>query len=285
MRVIQANRIDLKSNTELNEYWLQDAICDLPSILGLGALTLKDKERVQKYGRLDILLQNNDTRYCVEVMVGKLDPDHLFRGIEYTQHEQSLYGNHYQHVCVLIAEDVTNRFYNILNLVSMPIIVLQVAAFENQGGVSLQFTKVFDSTHQLELIEEQAEQEYFKPSLESWQGCDYRSTAVAHVETIEALVKGFDQSTVARFTKSYIRFGANYIFLIPRKGAAIVEIKLPDKEYDHLVTKAGFELMPYREATKQIKFKINDLNDTTGLSNIIQAYFEHQVQTCDSDID
>ncbi len=47
MDVIKPARIDLRSDPVLNEKWVQDIIADDPSILGLGDLVLKDRERKQ----------------------------------------------------------------------------------------------------------------------------------------------------------------------------------------------------------------------------------------------
>ena len=49
----------LKAHPVLGEKWVQDRIAEDPSILGLGDLVLKDKERIHpKAGRLDLLLQD-----------------------------------------------------------------------------------------------------------------------------------------------------------------------------------------------------------------------------------
>jgi hypothetical protein len=48
--------LSLKRHPEFNEKWVQDRIADDPSILGLGDLVLRDKERMQpRAGRLDLL--------------------------------------------------------------------------------------------------------------------------------------------------------------------------------------------------------------------------------------
>jgi hypothetical protein len=59
MNFTKAERISLKRHDTLNENWVQSLIAADPSILGLGELVLRDRERVQpKAGRLDLLLQN-----------------------------------------------------------------------------------------------------------------------------------------------------------------------------------------------------------------------------------
>ncbi len=50
---VKYEKISLLSHPELNEKWIQDLIAEDPSILGLGDLILKDKERLQpRAGRL-----------------------------------------------------------------------------------------------------------------------------------------------------------------------------------------------------------------------------------------
>ena len=76
LKYTQFEKISLKNNPSLNESWIQKIIADNPSILGLGDLVLRDKERIQpKAGRLDLLLQeaNSDQRYEVEVQLGSVD--------------------------------------------------------------------------------------------------------------------------------------------------------------------------------------------------------------------
>src|SRR5262249_27118619 len=75
MNFTRAERISLKLHPELNEKWVQKLIADDPSILGLGDLVLRDKERMQpRAGRLDLLLEDPDPdterRYEVEIQLG-----------------------------------------------------------------------------------------------------------------------------------------------------------------------------------------------------------------------
>lgn len=66
---VKAERLLLKTHPELSEKWVQERIAQDPSLLGLGELVLKDKERIQpRAGRLDLLLQDIEAarRYEVE---------------------------------------------------------------------------------------------------------------------------------------------------------------------------------------------------------------------------
>lgn len=48
--MIRLQSISVKRTEGLNEKWVQDQIAEDPTILGLGDLMLKDKERLQPAG-------------------------------------------------------------------------------------------------------------------------------------------------------------------------------------------------------------------------------------------
>jgi len=80
MKFVQHERLSLQNHPEFNEKWVQDQIAEDPSILGLGDLILKDKERLQpRAGRLDLLLQDQETdrRFEVELQLGRTDESHI----------------------------------------------------------------------------------------------------------------------------------------------------------------------------------------------------------------
>ena len=130
MEVVKFEKVSLKNHSELNEHWVQNLIAEDPSILGLGDLILRDKERIQpRAGRLDLLLQDADSnrRYEVEVQLGALDESHIIRTIEYWDIERKRYPQ-YEHTAVIIAEDITSRFLNIISLFNgmIPLVAIQM---------------------------------------------------------------------------------------------------------------------------------------------------------------
>ena len=119
-----------------------------PGILGLGDLVLRDKERIQpRAGRLDLLLQDVEAkrRYEVEIQLGATDEGHIIRTIEYWDIERRRYPA-YDHIAVLVAEQVTARFLNVIALFagSIPIIAIQLNALRVSNQVVLDFVKVLD---------------------------------------------------------------------------------------------------------------------------------------------
>lgn len=143
-------KLSLKGHSEFNEAWLHQRICEAPEILGLGDVRVIDRERIQSAGgRLDILLfdEENNRRYEVEVMLGATDPSHIVRTIEYWDIERRRYPG-YEHVAVLIVEDVTTRFLNVLSLMSgsIPLIAIQLDALKMNQTILLNFVQVLDQT-------------------------------------------------------------------------------------------------------------------------------------------
>ena len=56
MEFTKIEYVSLKNHPELNEKWVQDRIAEDPSIVGLGDVILRDRERIQpRAGRLDFV--------------------------------------------------------------------------------------------------------------------------------------------------------------------------------------------------------------------------------------
>src|SRR5436305_8953743 len=94
LNYVKPEQLSLRSHPTLSERWVQERIAEDPSILGLGDVILKDKERIQSgAGRLDLLLQEADgnRRYEIEVQLGKTDEPHIIRTIEYWDIERKRY--------------------------------------------------------------------------------------------------------------------------------------------------------------------------------------------------
>lgn len=149
LKLVRPTRLWLKQHPELTEQWLQDQIAADPSILGLGDLLLLDRERRQeRAGRLDLLLTDTDltTRYEVELMLGATDESHIIRCIEYWDIERRRYPG-YDHVAVLVAEDITTRFLNLLSLFAgtLPLMAIQLNALRvGSDQLVLDFVRVLD---------------------------------------------------------------------------------------------------------------------------------------------
>ncbi|MCU0857406.1 MAG: hypothetical protein MUC65_03265 [Pontiellaceae bacterium] len=123
MKHVKLQTVSLKNHAILNERWLQDVVASDPSILGIGDVVLKDRERIHpRAGRLDLLLQDADGhgRYEVEIQLGATDESHVIRTIEYWDIERRKYPQ-YDHTAVIVAEDITSPQKNAIRLeISLP---------------------------------------------------------------------------------------------------------------------------------------------------------------------
>jgi hypothetical protein len=133
----------------VTESWLEREIEKNPAMLKLGDVTVIDRQRRQeKAGRLDLLLEDDsgEERYELELMLGTTDESHLIRTVEYWDIERRKWPG-YEHCAVLIAEDVTARFLNVISLFSgtVPFVVIQVNGLLVDGKLVLNFMKVLDS--------------------------------------------------------------------------------------------------------------------------------------------
>lgn len=148
LQLNRAELLSLKSHPQFTEKWLQDCICEDPSILGLGDVDVVAVEKsLPRAGRLDLLLHDEqlNRRYEVELMLGKTDPNHIIRCIEYWDVERRRYPA-YDHVAVLVAEDITSRFLNVMALLAgtIPLIAIRLSALRVNDQIVLHFTHVLD---------------------------------------------------------------------------------------------------------------------------------------------
>jgi hypothetical protein len=144
---VRTERTTLR-NLGVDERWLQERIAEDPSILGLGDLTVLRREKKQiTGGRIDFLLSDpeEDIRFEVEVMLGRLDESHIIRSIEYWDVERTKNPDS-EHRAVIVAENITNRFFNVIALLNraVPLIAIQMTAVKFEDRFALTFTKVLD---------------------------------------------------------------------------------------------------------------------------------------------
>src|SRR5436190_6515680 len=132
----------------LDERWLQERILEDPTLLGLGDVCVVQRERKQSPGgRIDFLMSDPETNtmYEVEVMLGRVDETRIIRSIEYWDAERSRWPTR-EHRAVIVAEEITNRFFNVIALFNraIPMIAVQLSAFRVDDGFTIHFTKVLD---------------------------------------------------------------------------------------------------------------------------------------------
>ena len=208
-----------------DERWLQDRIADDPSILGLGDVYVYKRELKQRAGgRVDFVLEDrrDDTRYVVEIMLGENDPSHIVRTIEYWDLEARRYPSR-RHCAVLVAEGITNRFFNVVWLLNrwIPIIAIQAEALRlDDGRVGLHFVRVLD----LQPTDLDEERDESGPAKEKRALVQNVSAASLHlVDEFLALLrsKGITFDRRDRSDGIALSSGRNVVRLVPLSAAAM----------------------------------------------------------------
>ena len=287
MEFTRSERISLKLHPEINEKWVQELIASDPSILGLGELVVRDKERIQpRAGRLDLLLQDIETkrRYEVEIQLGPTDEAHIIRTIEYWDIERKRYPQ-YEHCAVLIAEDITSRFLNVVALFngSIPLIALQIHALKVGNHTTLVFTKVMDELSR-GVVDEDEDAEAAPTDRAYWEKRGTKAT-VQLADELLAIAREIDPSLELKYNKYYIGLSKggqafNFLAFRPRKSTINVEVKLPRAdEIDARIDQAGIETLEYstRWGAYRVSLHKNDIAKNRDLlKELMQMAYQNR---------
>lgn len=240
LKYVQFEPLELtkREYPEYDERWVQSLIAADPSILGLGKqLVLRDKERAQpKAGRLDLLLQDRETdrRFEVEVQLGDTDPSHIIRTIEYWDIERRRYPQ-YDHTAVIVAENITARFLNVISLFNgfIPLVAIQMKAMKCGDTISLVFTTVLN---QMILGREEDEEEVEGVTRQDWEGWATPET-VALTDQLLELIHTFAPAVRLNYTTAYVGLAQdgrpnNFLVFVPQKKTVSMEVFYLDQSDD-----------------------------------------------------
>lgn len=272
MKYVPSRVINLKKSPDHNEKWVQEVIATNPEILGLGEITLRETERRQlNGGRLDLMFDDESSkiRYTVELQLGATDEAHIIRAIEYWDNERSR-NPHIDHIAVIVAEDITTRFLNVISLFnkSIPLIAIQLSAIQVGEDVTINCVKVLD--------------------LSTTMGWEDDNTAAVATDRAYWLKKATPQTvTLAdkllgivhdvtgnttlelNYNKHYIGLASggvanNFISMKPRKQNVMLQLKLPRTDEVTDIIEQSLELISYdnRWGLYQVRVTQNDLNDS-----------------------
>ena len=283
LKYTKGEKISLK--THFNEKWLQDRIQDDPMILGLGELDVIQRERKQSSGgRIDFLFLNSETEimYETEIQLGATDESHIIRTIEYWDIERRRFPSK-DHRAVIVAEEITNRFFNVIALMnrSIPIIAIQLNAIKIDDKIFLNFTKVLDIYETPEDEENLGGEVVDRPY---WEKKSNPKSILIMDEMIGISKLNYPNIRIT-YNKHHVAVGTsrlNFMWFHPRKSPnnCHFEIKLDKNlvtetktEFDEL----GISYSQRNEHTLSISIQDEELKKhkekiTSIINNSIQAY-------------
>jgi hypothetical protein len=274
MALFKLEAVSLKNHDTLTEKWVQQQLAEDPTLLGLGDLVLKDKERTQPHaGRLDLLLQDPDTlkRYEVEIQLGATDESHIIRTIEYWDIERKRYPQ-YEHAAVIVAEDITGRFLNVIQLFNgtIPLIALKMTAFKVGDQIALTFVKVLDEMSYGfdDPPPEPTDRAY-------WVSRASEASVTLATTKLFDLVKAVEPKASPNYTKFYIGVKVNespknFVTFRPQRGDKVVmNIRLDESENTkNQIEEADIETLPY-DGNYRLKIKSPIDDKQRGVLNIL----------------
>lgn len=248
--MIKLDFLPIGDLSSIDEASIHEFIKDDPSILGLGDVFVRDHERRQSAaGRLDLLLEDDEgtRRYEVEIQLGATDPDHIIRTIEYWDLERRRHPR-YDHIAVIVAEEITSRFFNVIQLFNrhIPLIAIQMKAVKipnqpnDQNEIGIIFTKVLDIS---KFDFDENEMSYKPFNIDNWTEDNRASKeTISMVNELIKLCHPFAPTAEPRYRKDYIGItvngkACNFTTFKPKSHQTIIEIKLPRSEE----TEAEFE--------------------------------------------
>ncbi len=245
--------ISLKDHPNLDERWLHLRLLDDPSLLGLGDLQVIESERRQPSGgRLDLLLRNPDNlaRYEVEIQLGPTDETHLVRTIEYWDVERRRYPQ-YEHTAVIVAEDITSRFLNVISLFNgfIPLIAIQLRGVEVNGAFTLVATRVLNATTLGTIEEDQGEGGGSDRAF--WVGKSSEAT-LSLVDGLLDMIRKVVPGIEPKYNKYYVGLAMpgssakNFVSFVPRKAHLIVQFRIKhNDELTSRLSETNLNILPY----------------------------------------
>jgi len=274
MKYAKPQRIILKGHPEFNERWVQQRIAEDPSLLGLGDLVLKDKERIQPHaGRLDLLCQDAEAskRYEIEVQLGKTDEAHIIRTIEYWDDERRRYPQ-YEHTAVIVAEDMTVRFLRVISLFNgvIPLVAVQMQALQLNDQISLVFTTVL-SEIRLGLVDE--DEEVAEVTDRAYWESRANKKTMEITDSLVGILSELDPGLAPKYNKFYIGLAKNdqpnnFVIFRPQKDWVRLEPRLDrSDEIQGKLEAAGLDVMDYdtRWGRYRIRLTPKDFQSGTTL--------------------
>lgn len=277
----------MKKHSDFDEKWVQELVASDPTILGLGKLVVIAKEKQQPSGgKLDLLLEDTETdrRYEVELQLGATDPSHIMRTIEYWDIEKRRYPQ-YDHCAVLVAEDITSRFLNVIRLFNgtLPFVAIQMQAVSVDGRMTLVFTRVVD-----ELSRGVDDSDPPPPADRAyWEDVRGSKESMLLVDHMLNTLQGINPDLSLNYTKSYVGVakdgGAfNFVRFVPTKKHVRFLVHLPKTdENDAAFEDANLDMLDYKRTHGgfyRVRLKKGDnSHNNDGLKQLVRQAYEQKV--------
>jgi hypothetical protein len=224
---------------------------------------------------------DDDSMYEVEVMLGDTDESHIVRTIEYWDNEKRKWPQR-QHFAVLVAESITRRFFNVIQLLSqgVPIIAIQANLIETNGSKCLVFTKVLDVYEEPEEPGGDIEE---SPATEA----DWREKAAWTLETAKALMD-IMTPVLPQITLTYrqqyigLRINQNNYFYLNKRGGSKSRLgfRIDSERMEKIAALLDEAKIPYGKQPKRLlitgdkELFVANGAAVVKIAHLVKAYWE-----------
>jgi hypothetical protein len=195
-------------------------------------------------------------------MLRRVDESHIIRSIEYWDIERKRLPS-FDHCAVLVAEEITSRFLNVISLFNgtIPLMALQLNAVQIGDKISLSFARVLDeiSLGAIEEEEELSEREVTDRAYWEQKGS---KLSLALADECLCVLKEFDDSLALTYNKYYIglRQGNrpnNFVVFKAKKKFLRVEVRASDPDaFREELRKEDIEVIGVDK--RWVRFMINE---------------------------
>jgi hypothetical protein len=173
---------------------------------------------------------------------------------------------------VIVAEQITSRFFNVISLFNraIPIIAIQVQALSVEDAMTLVFTKILDLT----ALGDDDENDVDEPKdRQFWENKSTPAMLALTSKIIEVVRETVEPKAQLKYNKHYIGIETNgvvtnFMSFRPRRQYVIVEFKIArDAELDDLLENGPLTVLPYnaRWGRYRVQLKSSDLEANDAL--------------------
>ena len=272
----------------LGEVWLQEQIAKDTSLLGLGDLHLIEREKIQPTGgRIDFLMYDpeTETRFEIEVMLGAVDESHIIRTIEYWDVERQRYPT-LEHRAVIVAEEITARFFNVIRLLNraIPMLAIQLSAFVIDESIVLHFTRVLDTYEFGADVEDEESGE--RADRAYWEKRASRES-LEIVDSLLSLVHAAKEEQRVTYNRGHIAIGTsgyNFVWCHPRRASSHchLHVKVPADQRPNLIEKlegVGIDAANRGRSAIRLRITKKDINENrAALEELLRVAEEHSLR-------
>jgi hypothetical protein len=191
-------------------------------------------------------MRNSESYYEVEIMLGAIDESHIIRSIEYWDIERQRRPQH-DHVAVIVAEQITSRFFNVLRLLNraVPMVAVQMSAFRF-GDAEI----VLHPVTVLNVTEETSDETDVDPAERVDRAYWEKRAASSLLKAVDTISK-FVRDPRLTWNRGHVALGSNgysFCWFHPRKGDNCnINVRLRSDQRDQAVAElqaAGVDATP-----------------------------------------